>query len=282
MKLADVLRNALSSLLNKFINNNDLINLLVSILMVTFWVLLAYVTLKIVKRIILKSDKLTKHGTREQYTIRRVVNNAIRALFMFWIVIMVLGELGLDLMPVLAGAGVLAFAIGFGAQELIKDVISGFFLIVEKTFSIGDFVTINDYDGTVADIGIRRTKLENWKGQVITINNGDIKTVVNHSILESVGSVEMSLDPKFDINHFTSPSFLQFLEDFKNNHEEVIETPGIPVVLEVTPNVKVRVSIKTKTRQHIKMEREFRKEILLYFDKHNLTTEIPVLIKDFN
>lgn len=285
MKIAAILRETITNLFKGFITNETIVALLVSVSMIIFWIILAYIVTKIIKILVVKTSKFNKQSekeTKEQLTIRRLINNIIRSIFVFWIVVMILGELGLDLMPVLAGAGVLAFAIGFGAQELIKDLISGFFLIVEKTFRIGDFVTINGQEGIIADIGLRRTRIDNWRGQVITINNGDIKTVINHSLMESLAVIEFNVDPKFDVNIFYTEKFDTFLSDFMIKYDEILEMPSLPVILEITPDIKLRITIKTLNRKHARIEREFRKELLNYFEKEGLTLEIPVLLKDFN
>ena len=136
MSLVDQLRALITDLFAMFIPSEAITRLLASIFMITFWVILAFIVMRVVKMIIFKTKKLEERldrkETKEQETLRKLVNNIIRFFFVFWILIMILNELGLDLVPLLAGAGVLAFAVGFGAQELIKDIISGIFLIVEK------------------------------------------------------------------------------------------------------------------------------------------------------
>ena len=179
MSLAEQLRNYLNNILKNVITLDDLRTLLVSLLMITFWILLAYFITKIFKVILFKTKSLEKKETMEQQTIKRLINNVVRFFFIFWILVMILNEVGFDLIPLLAGAGVLAFAVGFGAQELIKDVISGMFLI-EKTFKIGDNIEVGNNSGKVIDVGLK-VKLENWRGWSYYYN-GDIKTVKNRNI----------------------------------------------------------------------------------------------------
>lgn len=273
MKITTILREIIANALANVVSNESILALLVSLIMIIFWIILAYIVTKVIKILVIKTSKFSKatdKETKEQLTVRRLINNIVRFIFVFWIIVMILGELGLDLMPVLAGAGVLAFAIGFGAQELIKDVISGFFLIVEKTFRIDDFVTINNQEGKIIDIGLRRTRIDNWRGEVITINNGDIKTVINHSMKNSLSVVEFIVDSKFNINIFYEEKFYSFLSNFMNKHKEVLEIPSFPVVLEITPNIKLRITIKTLNRKHGLIESEFKKELLYYFEKEGI------------
>ncbi|MEO2077253.1 MAG: mechanosensitive ion channel family protein [Bacillus sp. (in: firmicutes)] len=84
---------------------------------------------------------------------------------------------------VLAGAGVVGVIVGFGAQSLIKDILSGIFLIYEKQLHKGDFITINNtFNGTVEEIGLRFIKLREWSGKLLTISNGEIKQIHNYNI----------------------------------------------------------------------------------------------------
>lgn len=279
MNLSEQLRNLVRTLYNKLLNSEDVIDLLTSITMILFWIILAFVITKIIKVIVIKTKSINKRKeTKEQETVRTLINNIIRFFFIFWIIIMILKELGLDLVPILAGAGVLAFAVGFGAQELIKDVISGMFLIAEKTFKIGDYVEIGSHTGTVIDVGIRRVKLQNWKGEVITINNGDIKSVKNSSLNPSYAVIEFSANYDFDLKVFNSDSFKKFMIDFKNKHENVLEMPESILVIDLIGGLKFNATIKTKTRKHVAIERSFRKELMTYFNNENIDVKIPIKI----
>lgn len=280
MSLAEQLRNYLNNILKNVITLDSLRTLLVSLLMITFWILLAYFITKIFKVILFKTKSLEKKETMEQQTIKRLINNVVRFFFIFWILVMILNEVGFDLIPLLAGAGVLAFAVGFGAQELIKDVISGMFLIIEKTFKIGDNIEVGNNSGKVIDVGLRRVKLENWKGEVITINNGDIKTVKNLSINPSFAVIEFKTSYDFDLKEFNKESFKTFLNDFKNNNESVIEMPLSPLIIDLNDGLKFTINIKTKNRQHVGIERSFRKELINYFNNKGLNIKVPLVLEE--
>src|SRR5690554_981607 len=272
MSLAEQLRELLNNLFDKFIKLDTLKSLLVSLVMITFWILLAYIITKTL------SEKLEKKETKEQLTIKRLINNVIKFFFIFWILIMILNELGLELIPLLAGAGVLAFAVGFGAQQLIKDVISGMFLIIEKAFKIGDNIEIGNNSGKVIDVGLRRIKLENWRGEIITINNGDVKTVKNLSVNPSFAVIEFKTDYDFKLDELNSPDFKAFLKSFKNNNSDVIEMPKSVLLVDLNEGLKFSINIKTTNRTHIGIERIFRKELINYFVEKNIKIKIPLSI----
>lgn len=286
MSLKESIRKIVFDFFKLFIKKELIVDILTSITMILFWVLLAYLVTSFVRLLIMQTksleERLDKKETLEEKTIKRLINNVIKFFFIFWILIMILSELGLDLIPLLAGAGVLAFAVGFGAQELIKDVISGMFLILEKTFKIGDYVEIGSSSGTVTDVGLRRIKLKNWKGEVITINNGDIKTIKNLSLNPSYAVIEFKTNYDFDLKEFISKDFKEFLKNFKESHEDIIEMPSNVILVDMTDGLKFNIHIKTNNRKHVGVERAFRRDLIGYFNSKNLNIKLPITVESYD
>lgn len=283
MNLVDTLREVIRDFYTKYITNVPLTNTLTIATMVLFWLVLGFIAIKITKLIVLRSSKLQDKGTKESLTMARLINSLIRVLFIFWIVIMVLQELGIEILPVLAGAGVLAFAIGFGAQELTKDVISGFFLILEKTFRIGDVVEIGGNKGYIEDIGLRRTKLRTFTNEIITINNGDIKKVINFSLEPGVAIIDFNIDFRQDIEIFESEEFTNFVKAFAEKHPDVTnEGSAIIVVSLLGGHVTLRVTFDTDIRRNIVVERDFMKELLKFARDHSIDLAVPYVVEHDN
>lgn len=283
MNLIDTLRTEIINLLSSFISSEAIVNLLTVVTMVLFWLILGSLVTRLVRLLILRTKSFEDKQTKQGLTMRKLVNNLIKSVFFLWIALMVLKEIGIDVVPVLAGAGVVAFAIGFGAQELIKDMISGFFLILENTFTIGDYVTIEGNSGTVLEVGLRRTKLKNPLGEIITINNGDIKKVINSSVNNSIAIIDFNIDFRKDISLFESEDFTKFVKEFAAANEDVLNE-GSPVIVTdlLGGNVTLRVTFETKTRKHIGVQREFMKELLKYTRDNNIDLEVPVVLEHDN
>jgi len=94
---------------------------------------------------------------------------------------LILSLLGVDMTPILAGAGVIGLAVGFGAQSIVKDFVSGLFILLEDQYGIGDQIKVGTFEGRVKKITMRSTMLEDDEGNVYFISNGSIKDVVNRS-----------------------------------------------------------------------------------------------------
>lgn len=122
---------------------------------------------------------LREASARRSRTILVLAVNAFKYVLFLVAGITVLGELGVNLSPLLTSAGIAGLAVGFGAQSLVKDVVSGFFIIFEAQFAVGDLVEINGILGTVEEVGLRITRLKAATGEVRFFPNGNISTVSN-------------------------------------------------------------------------------------------------------
>jgi small-conductance mechanosensitive channel len=114
---------------------------------------------------------------------------------------MMLSELGLDIAPMIAGVGVIGIAIGFGAQNLIKDILAGLFILVENQFRKGDVVTIASTTGVVEDINLRRTLLRDLDGIVHSVPNGEISVASNFTKGYSRVNLNIGVGYGTDLNH---------------------------------------------------------------------------------
>jgi small conductance mechanosensitive channel len=120
-------------------------------------------------------------GEGRAHTLGQIFRNLAAVLIVGGALIHVLDLLGWDVKPLLAGAGLLGVAVGFGAQTLVRDVIAGFFILVENQFSVGDLIEINGNAATVEDLTVRCTRLRDFNGFVHFVPNGEMKIVTNRS-----------------------------------------------------------------------------------------------------
>lgn len=112
-------------------------------------------------------------------TLGSIINSTLTVIVVFVALMMILQEFNIKIMPILAGAGIAGLAIGFGAQTLVKDVINGFFILLENQYYVGDIIKVKDVAGAVEDINLRRTVLRDMEGAVHFIPNGQITQVAN-------------------------------------------------------------------------------------------------------
>ena len=123
----------------------------------------------------------------------------------FYVLIFIAGVMTLrvfhvDPVPVLTAAGVVGLAVGFGAQKLVRDIISGFFIVLENQYSVGEYITIGGVTGTVEELGMRVTRLRDDSGKLVIIANGDVSQVINHSRGPTQAALEISVAANSDLD----------------------------------------------------------------------------------
>ena len=114
-------------------------------------------------------------------TLTNIIASIIKVVIYFMAVMIILSLLNINIAPVLASAGVVGIAVAFGAQNMVKDIITGFFVVLDNYFSIGDYIGVGGVKGFVEDFGLRSTKIRDWGGEVHVFPNGEITKVTNYS-----------------------------------------------------------------------------------------------------
>ena len=190
----------------------------------------------------------------------RILRVAIWTVALF----VVLDLLGINLAPLIAGAGIAGLAIGFGAQSLVKDVIAGLFIVLEDQYGAGDVVSIGDATGTVEDLGLRSTRLRAVDGTVWFVPNGEIRSVGNSSMgwARALVDVLVSHDADLELVKRVVKEEAEALAADQAWSEAVLEPPELWGVQALTADgITVRLVVKTAPRQQFPLARELRGRI---------------------
>ena len=161
-----------------------------------FLVIFAVLAVEHLVLLILSLLKSENHRVR---TVLTLSANLIRYVAVIVIIICVLSLLSVDMPTILAGLGVIALIIGFGAESLITDVVTGFFILMDNQYNVGDIIEVGGFRGTVSEIGIRTTSLMDTGGNVKIINNSDMKNILNRSDNSSKAVVDFAVPYETDI-----------------------------------------------------------------------------------
>ncbi|MFP7485525.1 mechanosensitive ion channel family protein [Priestia filamentosa] len=207
---------------------------------------------------------------RREATISRLLQNTLTYFTYFVAIVMILETLSLEVRALLAGAGVVGLAIGFGAQNLVRDIIIGFFIIFEDQFSVGDYVRITNFEGTVEEIGIRTTKIKSWTGELHIFPNGNITDVTNFSIHNSMAVVDVNISYKEDIEK-AEKVILELLPQLPARYENMVKEPELLGVQSLGPTeVMIRVACEVKPMTHVPIARKMRKDIKGVLDANGI------------
>lgn len=274
----EILENANKELI-PWITSHGFRILIVIVLAIVFNFLLKRTVAKIVKMSVTADrQKSVEAEQKRERTLIRVSSWVIAVMTTIIAGMMILQEVGLPIGPMLAGAGILGLAVGFGGQYLIRDYITGLLIIFENQYHIGDHVKLDTTEGTVEDISLRMTTLRDMDGTVHHVPHGDIKRVSNLSkyfsrinlnvnisytadieevikIVNQVG-LEMANEPRWKPEIIKAPQFLR-VDDFTDS------AVSIKIVGETIPNRQFMVT------------GELRKRIKEAFDEHGI--QMPVI-----
>ena len=232
-----------------------------------------------VERLIPEKDPLQAAEVKKRaQTLGNTLRDALLVIFSFVALLMILGELGIQLGPLLATAGIGALAIGFGAQSLVKDVINGFFIILENQYRIGDAIDVAGVSGLVESLTLRRTVLRDLEGRVHIVPNGEIKIVSNlskewaRSVLDIGISYRENLDRVIDVLSRIGKE-MESDERFKEALLEPFHILGVERFGE--SQLVVRMAVKTAPLKQWEVSRELRKRIKNRFDEEGIQIPYP-------
>ncbi|WP_421382428.1 mechanosensitive ion channel family protein [Bacillus salacetis] len=246
-------------------------------------IILTAVILKVGKSIIrnifrARSRSPFKITERREATLSKLLENVLTYVVYFIAITMILTNLGVEIGALIAGAGIVGLAVGFGAQNLVRDIITGFFIIFEDQFSVGDYVRVGSAEGFVEEIGLRTTKIKSWTGELHILPNGNIAEVTNFSIHNSIAIVDVSIAYEENIEE-AEKVLSEFLQTLPQKYEELINPPDLLGVQTLgASDVVMRIIAETAPMQHWAMARKIRKDVKLVLDKHGIEIPFPRMV----
>ncbi len=269
------------SLSKWLINEFPGIVVLIIVILITFR-LAAYLVKKLrntlIKRAEKDEDMDASESTKRITTLMDIVHLSIKILLWGIFIVIFLKKFGVDIGPIIASAGIIGLAVGFGAQELVRDFISGFFMLLENQVRTGDVAIINGTGGLVEKIELRTITLRDFSGVVHVFQNGKINTLSNMTKEWSAMVFDIGVAYKEDteavIEVMTSVGEeLRNDPGFKNLIIEPIEVFGLDQFGDSAIVIKAR--IKTKPIQQWTVGREYRKRLKKAFDDRNIEIPFP-------
>ncbi|WP_370313860.1 mechanosensitive ion channel family protein [Guptibacillus hwajinpoensis] len=215
---------------------------------------------------------------RREATLIRLIENVLTYVTYFIALVMILSEFGVDVRTLIAGAGVVGLAVGFGAQNLVRDVITGFFIIFEKQFSVGDYVRISSVEGFVEEIGLRVTKIKSWTGELHILPNGNINQVTNYSIHNSIAVVDVNIAYEEHIQE-AEKVIIDLMDELYEQFDAMIVKPEYLGVQDLGQSeVVLRIISEVHPMEHWVIGREIRKAVKQRFDEIGIEIALPRVV----
>jgi len=243
--------------------------------LILIWI--AYLILKSVgKRLIARSfNKMQQNGKMTEgrgKVLERLMLSVLSYTLTFIMVVVIFGIFGLPIGGLITGAGVIGLAIGFGAQGLVSDIVTGFFLLAEKWADVGDYIITAGADGVVEEIGLRTTQIRDYDGILHFIPNRNIENLSNYSR----GEMRALVDIGFSYDH-NLDKVLRVAQNVCDNlaeEEDIIEGPNVDGVENINNHeVVLRVTAQTKNMMQWSVQRIIWKNLKEAFDENAI--EMP-------
>ncbi len=211
-------------------------------------------------------------------TVIRLVNNLVKYVAVIVALYFCFAMFGVDTATLLASAGILSLVIGLGAQDLVKDIVAGLFIIFEGEFRVGDIVTIGDWRGTVVEIGVRTTKIEEPGKNIKIINNSAISNVINMTRKESFAACDVGIEYGESLERVEA-ILAEELPHVRERLPKITDGPFYKGVSELADSgVIIKIVAQCAEGDRIQMGRDLNREMKLIFDRYKINVPFPQVV----
>lgn len=243
------------------------------------YILIGIILYELIKLIITnisqKHSLKSRHKQKQAQTIQVIFLNIVKYLDIIIVILAIVSLFGINVKSIVAGLGITAVLIGLALQDIAKDILAGISIILEDQYEIGDTIEIDKFKGEVIFIGLRTTRIRDYKGATKIIANHTITNIINYNLHNSLAIVDVSVDYDADIE-----TVEQVLKDMaKNLKGKIPKAKGEINVLGIQDladsAVIYRITLETDSMANIEIERILRKEIKTALDKANINIPYP-------
>ena len=225
---------------------------------------LAYILYKIITFFLIKAlhTKYLKNKNKKRVnTTLSLINNCLKYIIIFLTILLILNSFGINVSSILAGLGIVAAVLTLAFQDLAKDFIAGISIVMEDQFEIGDNVMINGFRGDVIAMGLKTTRIKDYKGAVQIISNHMITEVTNYSLNPSLAEVTISIDSDNDLDK-VEKIIRKTMETIDKTYDFLKGNTELWGVEMVDQNsVTYKVAVKTKSGKDFEIQRKMRKDL---------------------
>ncbi len=259
-------------------NSNGELNIFGKLIKIIIIIIVIKIIMSLGNKIIDKTLKNRKGANfftndKRANTIKELFKKIVKYILYFIGIMMILDMFNINTSSILATAGIGGLAIGFGAQSLVKDIITGFFILLEDQYAVGDYVKIESFEGIVEELGFRVTKLRDFSGELHIIPNGKIQVVTNKTrgAMRALVNVSIAYEENID----KAIEVLNIVcEEIKASNDKILDGPTVLGVSNLDDSsISITIVAKTIPMEQWSVEREIRKKVKETLDRENI--EIP-------
>lgn len=230
---------------------------------------------RVITRLFAKYRQRNDVSEGRAQTLESLSKNIIGYILIFIFFVTILQIFNIEVTAILAGAGIIGLAVGFGAQGLVSDVVTGFFILLEKQVDVGDFISTGDFSGIVEEVGLRTTHIRGFDGTLHYVPNREISSVSNHSRGNMRALVDIGISYDDDIDK-AMVVLQQVCAEIAQEDENIVDGPNVLGVQTLgASDVVLRVLCKTKNMEQWGVERKLRKALKEALDRNGIEIPFP-------
>ena len=236
---------------------------------------LALLAVERIISLVLESVKPKNHRARTGIT---VTSSILKYVIGIFAVCAVLTAFGADVRTVVAGIGILALIVGFGAESLIADMITGLFAIMDNQYNVGDIIEVNGFRGTVSNISVRTTSLTDAGGNVLIINNSDMKNILNRSdnVSKAISEIDIPYETDVEAFELLLPDMLNAI--YEKHSDKMKSAPVYLGISELgASGIRLKFCVEVEEQNIYSVQRVLNRELLVSFRKANVEVPFPQL-----
>ena len=223
--------------------------------------------------------RITGRRSNRTATVTELLCGLAKYLAIVAAVIWGLNIFGVNTASVLAGVGIIGLILGFGAQSLIEDIITGFFIIFEGQYSIGDIIILDEFRGVVRSIGVRTTTIEDTGGNLKVVNNSDIRNFQNRSRYSSLALCDVSVSYSTDLKHLEAILKPALAKMYTENQRLYLSEPKYYGVEELADSgIVLRFAVETKEVNVFAARRRMARDLKILFDEKGIEIPFPQVV----
>lgn len=278
-------KHILSSLIEPLTKVETYETLAIKIIMILIYIVAAIIVISILNKVIEQAFKIQnksrKGNKKRSKTLISLVQNVVKYIVWFIVITTILSKFGISVEGIIASAGVVGLAVGFGAQTIVKDIITGFFIIFENQFDVGDYVKINSggttvAEGTVKSIGLRSTRINTISGELTILPNGSMGEITNFSITNGTSIVAIPVSIEENLDH-VEKELNKLFTSLRSKYYLFVSDPVVEGIDSIDNNkVTIRISAETIPGEGTAGGRIIRKEVQRLFVRENIKMPKPI------
>lgn len=246
------------------------------LLIIVFSFLVYLLLVKLIKKILkFKSKRI---NVKKQKTLVTFFINILRYIIIIIACLMILDVYGIDTKAIIASLGVVSLVLGLALQDMVKDLISGVAIVLDNTYNVGDWITINDFMGEVVSLGMKTTRIKAYSGDTLIVNNGSITQVINHTNANNMAIVDVNVAYEEDIEK-VEKVLTKLCKDISKKVDNIkgeVTLLGIEKLADSSVVFRIAAEVLPLTQYQVK--RDINKYVKIEFDKNNITIPYQQLV----